>query len=194
MRSEMWPNSGIETNDTPEAISTAKKEGRETFNVDAVGEHEGSEDIERGLLRHSRQRAGHLLGLLLDHRKHRRALDLLSVTSFLEDRRFGEIPRAGCRGRPTKNWDFRLKSFYYGPGTAWSARMPATEKIDYRERASPDSRLFASRMRFPIGTAIANAPRMSLGAVARRTFAPPVPSRKLHPDELVVQAARTGFG
>ena len=51
----------------------------------------------------------------------------------------------------SKNQDFRLKpcSRPEQPGQR-ADQQP--EKMSHRDRASPDSRLFASRMRFPVGT------------------------------------------
>ena len=53
----------------------------------------------------------------------------------------------------SKNQDFRLKpcSRPEQPGQR-ACQQP--EKIYHRDRTSPDSRLLASRMRFPVGTGI----------------------------------------
>ena len=58
MRSDRCPNSGIETNDTTEAASTAiSSKSRDTFSdAGAVGEDERGEDVERRLLGHAAQR------------------------------------------------------------------------------------------------------------------------------------------
>jgi hypothetical protein len=56
----------------------------------------------------------------------------------------------------SKNQNFRLKPCSR-PEQPGQRAYQQSEKIHHRERASPDSRLLASGMRFPIGTAGAMA-------------------------------------
>jgi hypothetical protein len=62
----------------------------------------------------------------------------------------------------SKNQDFRLKPWSRSeqPGSR-ACQQP--EKMSHRDRASPGSRLFASRMRFPVWTAIATPSGVALG-------------------------------
>ena len=51
----------------------------------------------------------------------------------------------------SKNQDFRLKPCSR-PEQSGQRADQQSKKMSHRDRASPDSRLFASRMRFPVGT------------------------------------------
>ena len=79
MRSERWPNSGIETKETQDATSTAtsKEIARHFQRAGAIGEDEGGEDIE-GRLFHQPRQGGEqdLLWLLADDFRDGRACSI----------------------------------------------------------------------------------------------------------------------